>query len=177
MNTIYTIGHSTRTMKDMIDILKHYQIDTLVDVRHFPHSRHNPQFNKENFEKELPANGIDYLWLERLGGFRKGGYKKYTKTGDFTEGLKKLEEIIKKRNSAIMCAERFFWRCHRRYIAEKLVSKKFNIIHILDIKQLYEHKKSEDLNEKMKVKIFCDKRSRLKLNQTPLPCKYIVLEG
>lgn len=63
---LYTIGHSTRSLNDLITALKHYGIQVLVDVRHFPHSRHNPQFNKEELEKVLPENGIDYLWFENL---------------------------------------------------------------------------------------------------------------
>lgn len=79
----YTIGHSTRSIVNLIDILRHYGIQLLIDVRHFPRSQHNPQFNREELEKVMPENGINYLWMENLGGFRYGGYLKYTGTEVF----------------------------------------------------------------------------------------------
>lgn len=71
MKTIYTIGHSTRKLEELIEILKNFKIEVLVDIRHFPHSKHNPQFNKENLEIELPKNNIQYLWLENLVVFAR----------------------------------------------------------------------------------------------------------
>jgi len=70
---ILTIGHSTRTLEDFLCIIKENRLEVLVDVRHFPHSRHNPQFNKEVLERVCRDNGIQYKWIEILGGFRKGG--------------------------------------------------------------------------------------------------------
>ncbi len=150
MKKVYTLGHSTRSFQDLVKVLKHYRTEVLIDVRHFPRSRHNPQFNKENLEDELPKNGINYIWVERLGGFRKGGYKKYTKTKEFKEGLKELEKIINKTDCAIMCAELLWFKCHRRYIADSLKRKGYKVMHIYDEKKAGGHR----ITKKRKIK--CD---------------------
>ncbi|HWP91894.1 MAG TPA: DUF488 domain-containing protein [Thermodesulfobacteriota bacterium] len=72
-NQIHTIGHSNRSLENLIKILKYYDIEALVDVRLFPTSGHNPQFKKEVLETELPESGIEYVWIENLGGFRVRG--------------------------------------------------------------------------------------------------------
>jgi len=157
---IYTIGHSTRTLEDFIDILKYCNIELLIDVRHFPGSKKFPWFNKENLEQELPKNQIQYLHFPELGGFRKEGYLAFTKTEEFSKGIEKLLEIIDDKTVAIMCAEILWWRCHRRYIANTLVEKKFEVTHIFDKKNIQEHKlHSEETKQKMNLKIFCDKKT------------------
>ncbi len=153
---IYTIGHSTRSTEDFLKILKHYGIETVVDVRHFPSSKKFPWFNKDMLEKTLAEGGIKYFWLEALGGFRKGGYAEYTKTQEFAEGIKRLEEIAEQGRTAVMCAEILFFRCHRRYISEKLTQLGHKVIHIYNLEKIQEHKPQE-VKEKMKLKIFCDK--------------------
>lgn len=149
MKTIYTIGHSTRKLEKLIDILKNFKIEVLIDIRHFPHSRHNPQFNKEILEKELSENNIQYLWLEKLGGFRKGGYLAYTETEDFKQGLKELIKIAEKKLTAIMCAEILWFKCHRKFVSDKLKELKFEVVHIFDKDKTQEHKFKEN-------KIKCD---------------------
>jgi uncharacterized protein (DUF488 family) len=148
---VYTIGHSTRTLEDLIKVLKHYNIESLVDVRHFPHSRHNPQFNKEVLEKELPESDISYLWLEKLGGFRSGGYKKYTKTEEFKNGIEHLISLAHSKTVAIMCAEILWLKCHRRYVSDELKRRKLNVVHIYDEKRTDKHRITK------KGKIRCDK--------------------
>jgi hypothetical protein len=96
-NQIHTIGHSNRSLEDLIKILKYYGIEALVDVRRFPTSRHNPQFKKDVLENKLPESGIEYVWIENLGGFRKGGYVEYTETKEFRDELEKLIEIAKQK--------------------------------------------------------------------------------
>jgi len=150
MKQIYTIGHSTKTLDDLVGLLKLYEIKTLIDVRHFPRSRHNPQFNIEQLEKNLPKIGIGYQWLEILGGFRPGGYKKYTCTRDFKIGLNRLIKIAEKNRTAIMCAEILWFKCHRRYIADALKRKRWYVVHIYDDKRTEKHKIS------LKRKIKCD---------------------
>ncbi len=81
--TVFTVGHSTRTLEELFALLKHYNVERLVDIRHFPVSRHNPQFGKSVLEQALPAEGIEYVWLERLGGYREGGYLAYSATEAF----------------------------------------------------------------------------------------------
>ncbi len=134
---IFTVGHSTRSLDELLKVLKHYNIEVLADVRSFPVSRRNPQFNKEALEIKLPESGVQYTWIEKLGGFRKGGYEEYMKTEDFKEGLEALIEIAKQRVTAVMCAEILWLRCHRRFIASALIEKQWQVSHI------YNEKKSE----------------------------------
>jgi len=155
---IYSIGHSTRSLEDFTDILKHFQVELVIDVRRFPGSRKFPWFKKENLEKELPKNQIEYLHFPELGGFRKGGYEEFTKTGEFADGLNKLIEIIDDKMVAIMCAEILWWKCHRRYIANALVEKGLEVTHVFNKEKIQEHKlRDKGIDEKMKLKIFCDK--------------------
>jgi uncharacterized protein (DUF488 family) len=157
---IYTIGHSTRTLEEFIDILKHYKIELVIDVRRFPSSKKFPWFNKENLEQELSKNQIDYIHFPELGGYRKEGYLAFTQTEEFSAATKKLLELINNRTAAIVCAERIPWRCHRKHIANKLTKLKNQVVHILDKENVYEHKLSEDLKQKMNLKIFCDKKAK-----------------
>lgn len=153
---IYTIGHSTCSIEEFLNILKHYGIEILVDVRHFPSSRKFPWFNKNMLDESLAKAGIKYVWLEALGGFRKGGYSEYTKTKEYESGIKWLEEIAAQGRTAVLCAEILFFRCHRRYISETLTQLGHKVTHIYDLQKAQEHK-SKETYEKMKLKIFCDK--------------------
>ncbi|MFX1520854.1 MAG: DUF488 family protein [Promethearchaeota archaeon] len=138
---VFTIGHSTRSINELIKLLKKYNIDIIADVRRFPGSKKYPHFNKENLDTVLGKHFIKYFWLgEHLGGFRKGGYEGYTKTDEFRKGIEDLLEIIKQGTVAIMCAEIVWFRCHRRYISDKLVLLGFEVIHIVDEKRTYAHK-------------------------------------
>jgi uncharacterized protein (DUF488 family) len=141
--TIYTIGHSTRKLDEFIDILKFFDIEVLVDVRHFPKSTYNPHFNKENLSAELTKSNINYLWIEKLGGFRKGGYLEYMKTKEFKDGLKELVKIAKDNKTTIMCAELLWFKCHRRFISNKLIELGFKVFHIFNKNKVYEHKLRE----------------------------------
>ena len=151
------VGHSTRSLEEFLEILKHFKIDIVVDVRKFPSSKKFPHFNKESLEQELNKNNIKYFHLQELGGFREEGYENFSKTEEFKEHLKKLVEIINDSNSVILCSERYFWRCHRKFVAQQLKKLGYEIVHILDKENVYEHKDSKDLTEKMNIKIFCDK--------------------
>jgi len=139
---VYTVGHSTRNLDSFIHLLLRYGIDKLADVRRFPKSRKFPHFNMESLERELPKSGVGYMWLgDLLGGFRKGGYKNYTRTAGFKAGVEKLIQLAKTGNTAIMCAEILWFRCHRRYISDKLTRMGLKVIHIVDAEKTYEHKK------------------------------------
>ncbi|MCP8308559.1 MAG: DUF488 domain-containing protein [archaeon] len=137
---IYTLGHSTRSLEELIGLLEKHKIETLIDVRRFPTSKRYPHFNKDFLIHELSKSCINYIWLERLGGFRRGGYKKYLKSEDFKKGIEELLDIAKKGRVAIMCAEALWFRCHRRYISNELVKLGHKVIHIIDEKRVYEHK-------------------------------------
>ncbi len=136
---MYTIGHSTRTVPTFIRVLKRYGIKRLVDIRHYPRSRHNPQFNRVGLRRALSKHDIDYKWLVALGGFQKGGYEAYLATPEFAAGLNALAALASKERTAIMCAEIVWFRCHRRYVSDALAVLGFTIKHILDEKRLEIH--------------------------------------
>lgn len=136
---IYTIGHSNRKFEKFIKILKTFNIQVIIDVRRFPLSKKFPWFSKTNLENALTKHGIKYLYFPELGGFRKEGYKNFAKTKEFEKYVKKLLEIGKK-DFCILCAEKFWWKCHRRFIAEKLVELGYNVFHIIDEKRIVKHK-------------------------------------
>lgn len=130
-----TIGHSTRTWKDFLDLLRTHGVKRVVDVRSIPRSRHNPQFNREILAAKLRAAGIGYVHLRKLGGLRHArrdssnmgwrnasfrGFADYMQTPEFEEGLQRLIKLARSKRSAVMCAEAVPWRCHRSLIADAL---------------------------------------------------------
>ncbi len=144
--SVYTIGHSTRSLEEFLRLLQGHQIDRLVDVRSVPRSRRCPQFNKETLPDALQAAGLGYLHMPGLGGWRRGradspntgwrnasfrGYADYMQTESFAESLAGLLEEAKKSTVAIMCAEAVPWRCHRSLIADALVVHGAAVFHIL----------------------------------------------
>ncbi len=131
--TLWTIGHSTRTLAEFIDLLKGNGIEVLADVRHFPGSRKYPHFNVEPLQHALHGNGIDYALFTELGGRRKvqpdspntawrhpafRGYADYMQTDAFHAGIERLKLLANRKRTAIMCAEAVWWRCHRGLIAD-----------------------------------------------------------
>jgi uncharacterized protein (DUF488 family) len=158
---IYTIGHSTRSLEEFIDVLKNFHIELVIDIRRFPSSKKFPHFNKENLEKELEKNKIQYLHFPELGGYRKEGYETFTKTEQFENAVKKLLEMINDKAVALLCSEILWWRCHRRYVANELVKLGYAVTHILTKEKIQEHKlREKEIEEKMKVKIFCDEKAK-----------------
>jgi uncharacterized protein (DUF488 family) len=135
--TVYTVGHSTRTLEEFIRLLRAYGITRLVDVRSVPRSARNPQFNRETLPAALAVEGIGYTPLPELGGFRHSrpdspnagwrkasfrGFADYMQTDGFHDGLEKLIAIAGRETSAVMCAEAVPWRCHRSLIADALAT-------------------------------------------------------
>jgi uncharacterized protein (DUF488 family) len=134
---VYTIGHSTRSQDELIGLLRHYGVRTLADVRTVPRSRHNPQFNRDELAVTVPAAGIAYAHIARLGGLRRGlgadslnmgwrntsfrGYADYMQTDEFREGLEELRALTVDGPVAVMCAEAVPWRCHRSLVADALL--------------------------------------------------------
>ncbi|MGQ9552325.1 MAG: DUF488 domain-containing protein [Candidatus Bathycorpusculaceae bacterium] len=164
---IYTLGHSTRSFEEFVEILKTFGVELVVDVRRFPGSRKFPHFSKENLEKELAKVNIRYVHISELGGYRKEGYLAFSQTEEFTEAIERLLEIIGEKTAVILCAEILWWRCHRRYIANALSQMGHQTIHIFDKKKTQEHKPREkEIEEKMKLKIFCDKIPKSHLSLT-----------
>lgn len=137
--TVYTIGHSTRTLELLVEMLAAQHVTVLADVRTVPRSRHNPQFNQDTLPEALGAAGIRYVALPRLGGLRHGlktgspntgwrnksfrGYADYMLTDGFEEGLRELLSIARTEPTAIMCAEAVPYRCHRSLIADALTAR------------------------------------------------------
>lgn len=149
---IYTIGHSTRTLDEFLDILRGWQINLLVDVRRFPTSSRHPHFNRDSLEVSLPENGIQYLWLgDLLGGFRRGGYENFTKTETFQQGLQRIITLSESSVLAIMCAEALWFRCHRRFIANALCEQDVRVIHIFDHQRTSVHKLRRSFSSEKKL--------------------------
>lgn len=153
--TIYTIGHSTRTLEELVDILNTYEITQLVDVRSIPKSRHTPQFNEENLSVELPNHKISYTHLKKLGGLRSTnkdsinqgwhntsfrGYADYMQTDDFNKGMDELLKLASDNTTAIMCAEAVPWRCHRSMIGDALLVRDWQVLDIFDAKKTQQEK-------------------------------------
>jgi len=144
--TLYTIGHSTRSLDELVSALKAHGIETLVDIRAFPMSRRLPHFNREALERSLPEQGIRYLWMKALGGYRKAtgkdsphtaprnanfrNYADYTLTPEFEQAASELIQIASKSRTAYMCAERVYFRCHRMIVSDWLVAHGHDVFHI-----------------------------------------------
>lgn len=156
MATLYTIGHSTRTIEELIEALRAHSIKTLVDIRAFPMSRRLPHFNRESLEKVLPAAGIRYIWMKQLGGRRKKtvgespnlalrnesfrNYADYMLTPEFEQAMDELVKIGEQSPTAYMCAERVYFQCHRMLVSDWLVAHGHDVLHIDDAKPAKPHK-------------------------------------
>jgi len=131
--TLFTLGTSTRTLEEFIEVLRAWGIAVVCDVRSFPTSRRYPYFSRENLSVALPEAGIRYHWLgELLGGYRKGGYPAYMETPSFEEGLRQLEEMASSAPTAVVCAELLPWKCHRRFIAARMGERGWKVVHVRD---------------------------------------------
>jgi uncharacterized protein (DUF488 family) len=151
---IWTIGHSTRPLEELVKMLHSFDIEIVVDIRSYPGSRLYPQFNKESLEVSLPENGIQYSQIKKLGGRRKvnpeskntvwrnvafRGYADYMETEDFKEGIQMLEKIAMQRRAAIMCSEAVWWRCHRSMVSDYLKVHEWKVMHIMAVAKEEEH--------------------------------------
>lgn len=152
--TIWTIGHSTRTVESFVEILRSFEILTLVDVRHYPGSRKYPHFNKNVLLNILSSEGITYEHIEPLGGRRKAkpdshntawrhpafrGYADYMETCSFQDGFQCLLEFALESRTAFMCSEAVWWRCHRSLISDLLKSEGWVVNHIISAGRSGEH--------------------------------------
>ncbi|MGB9708387.1 MAG: DUF488 family protein [Infirmifilum sp.] len=127
-------------MSELLSILVEFHVEVVVDVRRWPESSRIPLFTRDNLRKTLEKHGIKYVWLgDTLGGYRRGGYESYMETEEYRRGLSRLEEIARSHIVAVLCAERLWFRCHRRFIAESLVRDGFKILHIVEKGVVYEH--------------------------------------
>jgi uncharacterized protein (DUF488 family) len=155
--TLYTIGHSTRTTRQFVDLLRAHGVEQVVDVRTIPMSRHNPQFNRLALSRALRAVKIGYRHVKALGGLRHArpdsvnlgwrnasfrGYADYMQSEDFAAGLARLEQLAARRPTAIMCAEAVPWRCHRSLIADALTVARWRVLHIQSRHTARRHKRT-----------------------------------
>ena len=145
MSAIFVVGHSTRTIRNFIDLLEAHSVNLLVDIRTIPKSRHNPQFNEDVLKKKLNDNKIRYVHMKGLGGLRHHdknsinlgwrnlsfrGFADYMQTKEFDSSIKELIELSKAHTVAIMCAEGNPFRCHRSLVADALLVRHVKGLHI-----------------------------------------------
>src|SRR3954453_6480691 len=143
--TVWTVGHSTRSGDELVAVLESFDIELVADVRRFPGSRRLPQFDSAALAERLDATGIAYQWLPALGGRRRPnpdspnvgwrhsafrGYADHLASEEFATGLFELLMLAPGLRTAIMCSEILWWRCHRRLIADVLVSIGITVVHI-----------------------------------------------
>lgn len=154
MLTVFTIGHSTHTWKDFLELLRTHGVKRVIDVRSIPRSRYNPQFNREVLSAKLRSARLGYVHLRKLGGLRHArrdspnmgwrntafrGFADYMQTSDFEAGLERLIKLAKQKRSAVMCAEALPWRCHRSLIADALVIRGIRVVDIVGEKRSQPH--------------------------------------
>jgi uncharacterized protein (DUF488 family) len=152
--TIWTIGHSTRSLEEFVAMLHSFNIQLIADIRSFPGSRKFPQFNKEALEISMPQNNIEYVHIKELGGRRKANpdskntgwrhvafrsYADYMETDTFKNGIKELKKIALKKRTAYMCSEAVCWRCHRSMVSDYLKLNGWKVMHIMAIGKAIEH--------------------------------------
>jgi uncharacterized protein (DUF488 family) len=152
--TVYTIGHSTRSLDDFVGLLKVHGIVQLADVRTIPKSRRHPHFAGEALSQSLPAAGIRYRHFPGLGGMRKPlpdsdnrgwrhpsfrGYADYMQTAAFGGALDDLAAWSNESATAMMCAEAVWWQCHRQLIADALVARGVETRHIMSARPADAH--------------------------------------
>jgi len=158
--SIYTIGHSNRSFRHFVALLQAHAVGRLMDVRRHPGSRTFPHFNRHNLWASLARRGIDYTWMEELGGRRRNGpggrsphvalysrgfrnYADHMSSEPFRRAVGELEDLARGGKSALMCAERFFWKCHRRLLSDYLVARGWCVLHILGPGEVREHELSD----------------------------------
>jgi uncharacterized protein (DUF488 family) len=157
---LFTIGHSTHPLEEFLDLLARHGIEALADIRRFPGSRKYPHFNRESLAAALSSAGVEYHWLESLGGRRKatGGpsknlglrnesfrnYADYIATEEFQQGIGRLLDIAQRKQTAFMCSEGLFWRCHRRLVSDYLLSRGHFVRHIMPDGKLQPHTLTQD---------------------------------
>ena len=153
--TVYTVGHSTRSVDELVEILRAAGVRLLVDIRTVPRSRHNPQFDRDSIALPLASAGIGYLHLAALGGLRRPrpgspnvgwrndsfrGFADYMAEPEFRAGLEELLARAEVTPLAVMCAEAVPWRCHRSLVADALAVRGLRVVHLLAPGRAQEHR-------------------------------------
>src|SRR5260370_3020558 len=146
--TLYTIGHSTRLLDEFLKILNAHSIQTLIDIRAFPMSRRMPYFNRESLEKSSPEKGLQYVGIKEWGARRKKlrddspniglrndsfrNYADYMLTPAFQQAAQRVSEFAESAPTAIMCAEKVFFHCHRMLVSDYFALRGNDVLHIQD---------------------------------------------
>jgi uncharacterized protein (DUF488 family) len=152
---IWTVGHSNHSAQRLTELLSASGVRLVVDVRRFASSRRWPQFDREPLTEHLAGLGIEYLWLKDLGGRRRlkdedaayagweqAGFRAYAahmRSEEFQAALSKLIALAADKSVAVMCAEGLWWQCHRRLIADQLLVRGYQVVHIMPDGRLVEH--------------------------------------
>ena len=147
---VFSIGHSTRSIPDFVELVRAGPADLVVDVRTVPKSRRNPQYNEDALPDELAQYQLGYKRIAGLGGLRGKSrdvppdvngfwenqsfhnYADYALSDEFAAALGELLDLSSDRRIAIMCAEAVWWRCHRRIIADYLIERGRDVRHLMD---------------------------------------------
>jgi uncharacterized protein (DUF488 family) len=156
---LFTIGHSTHPLDEFLGHLARHGIEALADIRRFPGSRKYPHFNRDHLATALPQAGVEYRWMEALGGRRKGAggsprnlglrndsfrhYADYMATPEFHEAVGGLLEVARAKRTAYMCSEGLYWRCHRRLVSDYLLAHGITVRHIMPDGELRPHALTE----------------------------------
>jgi uncharacterized protein (DUF488 family) len=154
---IWTIGHGTRPLEELLVCLQEAGVETLVDVRRFPGSRRNPQFNQSALREALVGEGIAYRHVVELGGRRRGepgedrfgcigtpAFRSYAARMGRPEWQEALAEALREPSPCFMCAETLWWRCHRRLISELLFARGHEVVHLIRPRERRPHRPSDD---------------------------------
>ena len=146
---VYTIGHSTRSVVEFVELLRHGRVELVVDIRSTPRSRTNPQFNLDALPQALADWQIGHTRIEGLGGRRNKSktvppevngfwinqsfhnYADYALSDEFRAGFSQLTELSRERRCGIMCSEAVWWRCHRRFVADYLLCGGRDVFHLM----------------------------------------------
>ena len=152
--TVWTVGHSSRSLETFLEILAAHHVEAIADVRRFPGSRRYPWFASEALAAELPRHAIEYQWLPQLGGRRRvqpgspnggwrnvsfQGYADHLSSEEFADGLARALALAARRRTALMCAEALWWQCHRALISDVLKFHGCEVVHILDATKTAPH--------------------------------------
>src|SRR5215212_979961 len=145
MHPVYSVGHSIRSVDELIVVLNKNGIELLADVRRYPASRRNPQFSRPALAASLAAASVHYVWIEALGGRRSPredsrntawrnasfrGYADYMETEAFENAIDQLLDVASRERTAMMCAEQAWQQCHRGLIADFLKARGIEVLHI-----------------------------------------------
>jgi uncharacterized protein (DUF488 family) len=156
-DAVRTIGHSTRSLEDLVAILAEARITVLVDIRTVPRSRHNPQFNRDTLPEALRRAGIAYRHEPALGGLRRPrkdsrntawrnssfrGFADHMETQEFEAAIEAIAALARTERPVLMCAEAVPWRCHRTLVSDALLARGVEVRHLMGVAREEVHERT-----------------------------------